>query len=355
MTTGETSDPVKATTMDTISNNFTFEIDTLSTRITNPGVLVDVAIINDTLAYAVGNIAATDSSGTAKLFNVAIWNGMKWELKTFMSNARILYPGSIGDSVLFAQGQSVLAFNENDIWIAAGNMFHFDGSTWNQMQASYAGIQSRIWGTGSSQMWCVEQGGKIVYHTGSSWQQIQSGTTMDLTDIYGANGKILVAGTNDEYAQGIILSLSGSTCTTLEESDFITADQLFKPKLYGDIATVWIDEKNTIYAAGNLLFWNKYNQWDYVRSLPENYIGGNPNVYYRGAIGKIRGNASNDLWVGGDRNTLRHFNGATWTQVGLPYDPNSAIAWPGVAVKGNLTIAVGENGRLAIAIVIKRK
>jgi hypothetical protein len=197
--------------------------------------------------------------------------------------------------------------------------------------------------------------GTIVLFTGSSWQQIQSGTSMGLTDIYGANGKVLVTGSNDEYAQGIVLNLNGPTCTTLVESDFITADQLFKPKLYGDITTVWIDEKNTIYAGGSLLFWNKYNQWDYVRSLPENYLGGNQNVFYRGFIGKIRGNASNDLWIGGDRNTLRHFNGATWTQVGLPYDPNSAIAWPGIAVKGNLCIAVGENGRSAIAIVIKRR
>ena len=352
---GVISDGVKATTMDTTSNNFTFEIDTLTTILSSPGRLVDVAIINDTLAYAVGNMGVPDSTGIVQPYNVAVWNGKKWQLKAFMSDTRILYPGSIGDTFTFAEGSAVFAFNENDVWIAAGCMFHFDGSTWTQMQASYAGIQSRLWGTSSSQTWCVEDGGRIVYHTGSSWQPIQSGTTMDLTDIYGVNGKILVACTNDEYAQGVILSLNGSTCTTVEESDFITPDQLFRPKLYGDMATVWIDEKNTIYAAGNLLFWNKYNQWDYVRSLPENYIGGNPNVYYRGAIGKIRGNASNDLWIGGDRNTLRHFNGMTWTQVGLPYDPNSAIAWPGLAVKGNLCIATGENGRLATAIVIRRK
>jgi hypothetical protein len=355
LATGVTSDGVKATTMDTTSNNFTFEIDTLSTSITNPGMLVDVAIINDTLAYAVGNIAAIDSTGASKLYNVAIWNGVKWELKSFLSDTRILYPGSIGDTVTFAQGSAIFAFNENDIWIAAGCMFHFDGSGWAQMQASYAGIQCRLWGTSSSQMWCVEAQGKIIYHTGNDWQQVQSGTTMWLSDIYGANGKVLVAGSNDEYAQGIILNLNGSTCTTVEESDLITSDQLFKPKLYGEIATVWIDEKNAIYAGGNLLFWNKFNQWDYVRSLPENYLGGNQNVFYRGFIGRIRGNASNDLWIGGDRNTLRHFNGATWTQVGLPYDPNSAIAWPGLAVRGNLCIATGENGRLAIAVVIRRK
>ena len=355
LATGVTSDGVKATTMDTTSNNFTFEIDTLSTSITNPGMLVDVAIINDTLAYAVGNIAAIDSTRASKLYNVAIWNGVKWELKSFLSDTRILYPGSIGDTVTFAQGSAIFAFNENDIWIAAGCMFHFDGSGWTQMQASYAGIQCRLWGTSSSQMWCVEAQGKIIYHTGNDWQQVQSGTTMWLSDIYGANGKVLVAGSNDEYAQGIILNLNGSTCTTVEESDLITSDQLFKPKLYGEIATVWIDEKNAIYAGGNLLFWNKFNQWDYVRSLPENYLGGNQNVFYRGFIGRIRGNASNDLWIGGDRNTLRHFNGATWTQVGLPYDPNSAIAWPGLAVRGNLCIATGENGRLAIAVVIRRK
>ncbi len=351
LATGETSAPVNTTTMDTTSNSFTFEIDTLSTLITSSSFLTDVAIINDTLAYAVGNIAATDSTGNATPYDMGVWNGTKWQLKQHYFD----------ENSVIAPVRGICVNTPGDIWLAAGSIFHWDGVS-SETPLVYSRLNlpdpnafiEKLLEPSSNFVYGVGDVGTIALFKSGSWQQIPSGTTMDLTDIYGANGKVLVAGFNDEYAQGIILNLSGSTCTTFEESDFISADQLFKPKLYGEIVTVWIDEKNAIYAAGNLLFWNKYNQWDYVRSLPENYLGGNQNVFYIGAIGRIRGNASNDLWIGGDRNTLRHFNGATWTQVGLPYDPNSAIAWPGIAVKGNLCIAVGQNGRFAIAIVIRR-
>ena len=352
LATGVTSEGVKATTMDTTSNNFTFEIDTLSTLITSSSFLTDIAIINDTLAYAVGNIAATDSAGNATPYDMGVWNGTKWQLKQHYYQ----------ENLVIAPVRGICVNNTSDIWLSAGSVFHWDGvSSLTPLSFSRLTLPDpnafieKILEPSSNLVYGVGDVGTIVLFNGTSWHEIQSGTSMGLTDIYGSSGRVLVAGTNDEYAQGIILNLSGSTCTTLEESDFITADQLFKPKLYGDIVTVWIDEKNAIYAGGNLLFWNKYNQWDYVRSLPENYLGGNHNVFYRGFIGKVRGNASNDLWISGDRNTLRHFNGATWTQVGLPYDPNSAIAWPGLAVRGNLCIGTGENGRLAIAIVIRRK
>lgn len=352
LVTGVTSEGVKATTMDTTSNNFTFEIDTLSNLITNSSFLDDVTIVNDTLAYAVGDVAVADSTGNPVLCDMAIWNGIKWQVKQHYYE----------ENSIIAPVRGIYVNNTNNIWLSAGSIFHWDGgSSLTPLVFSRLTLSDpnafieKLLEPSSNLLYGVGDVGTIVLFTGSSWQQIQSGTSMGLTDIYGANGKVLVTGSNDEYAQGIVLNLNGPTCTTLVESDFITADQLFKPKLYGDITTVWIDEKNTIYAGGSLLFWNKYNQWDYVRSLPENYLGGNQNVFYRGFIGKIRGNASNDLWIGGDRNTLRHFNGATWTQVGLPYDPNSAIAWPGIAVKGNLCIAVGENGRSAIAIVIKRR
>ena len=301
--------------MDTTSNNFTFEIDTLSNLIAYSSFLDDVTIVNDTLAYAVGYVAVGDSSGNPVLCDMAIWNGVKWQLKQHYYQ----------ENSIIAPVRGIYVNNTNDIWLSAGSVFHWDGAS-SQTPLVFSrlslpgpnGFIEKLLEPSGNLLYGVGDVGTIVFSTGGGWQQIQSGTSMDLTDIYGSIGKVLVAGFNDEYAQGIILSLNGSRCATFQESDVISADQLFKPKLYGEIVTVWIDEKNTIYAAGNLLFWNKYNQWDYVRSLPENYIGGNPNVFYRGAIGKIRGNASNDLWIGGDRNTLRHFNGATWIQVGLP-------------------------------------
>ena len=52
--TDDSAQALTVTTMDTTSHNFTWEIDTLGDG--GSSVLRDVAIINDTLAYAVGEI-----------------------------------------------------------------------------------------------------------------------------------------------------------------------------------------------------------------------------------------------------------------------------------------------------------
>ncbi len=113
-------------------------------------------------------------------------------------------------------------------------------------------------------------------------------------------------------------------------------------------------ENNTVYTGGNLLFRYKNNSWDYVRSLPENYIGGNPGTYNRGFIASIRGNGSNDYIIAGDRNTLRHFNGVSWEQLGLPYDPQSPIVWRSVKMKDSTAVAVGDKGSNAFIILLNK-
>ncbi len=136
-------------------------------------------------------------------------------------------------------------------------------------------------------------------------------------------------------------------------SEIINENELFD-KLYGDLASVWVDELGTVYTGGNLLYRYKNNQWNYVTSLPENFIGGNPGSYYRGALWSMRGNASNDYIIAGQRNTLKHFNGVSWAQIGLPYSPSSPIIWYKVEQKGNTAVAVGDKGSYAFIILLTR-
>jgi len=68
----------------------------------------------------------------------------------------------------------------------------------------------------------------------------------------------------------------------------------------------------------------------------------------------MRGNASNDILMCGDKNTLRHFNGESWEQLGIPFTPTRHIFWRSVAIKGNIAVAVGDEGDKAKIIVLKR-
>jgi hypothetical protein len=76
-------------------------------------------------------------------------------------------------------------------------------------------------------------------------------------------------------------------------------------------------------------------------------------LLHRGFISSIRGNGSNDFVIAGDRNTLKHFNGISWQQIGLPYNPQSQISLI-AKQKGNTVVAVGSNGSKAFIILLNR-
>ena len=78
---GDSSNVIQITTMDTTSHQFTWQVDTLGDGASS--VLYDVAIINDTLAYAVGEMYLRDTLGyfDPNAFNIAKWNGIRWQLK----------------------------------------------------------------------------------------------------------------------------------------------------------------------------------------------------------------------------------------------------------------------------------
>ena len=126
------------------------------------------------------------------------------------------------------------------------------------------------------------------------------------------------------------------------EGNGFNSSLLFKTQLYGITEGVWVDEKGTVYTAGNYLYKYSRGIWNYVRSLPENYLGGNPGNYYRGYLHTIRGFASNDIFIFGESNTLIHFNGLTWRKIGPEYIPFSYSHWYQADAKGNLIVAVGK-------------
>ena len=196
--------------------------------------------------------------------------------------------------------------------------------------------------------------GAIYHFTGQTWQQISSGTELDLTDIYGnEQGYVYATGVNGSELKGVLLKGNVNQFSIMINSEIIDESELFQ-KLYGILVAVWLDEHNTIYTGGSLLFRYKNNEWNYETSLPENFIGGNPGASYRGVISSINGNASNDYIIAGGRNTLKHFNGVSWEQIGLPYDPQSPIVWRSVKVKNNTVTAVGFKDIYAYIIMLNK-
>jgi hypothetical protein len=174
------------TTLDTTSHEFTWEVYTLGDE---SSVLYDVAIINDTLVYVVGELNVRDSSGNLinPPYNLARWNGQYWEMLRLLWDCRLNYPDCGPSYFLFSPIRSIFAFGPNDIWVTAGTPQHFNGTRWTE----YAGIEgvggaSKIWGTSSNDMYFVGHAGFIVHKSGENWHRLESGTEVDIIDIWGS-------------------------------------------------------------------------------------------------------------------------------------------------------------------------
>ncbi len=337
------SNAVTVTTLDTTSHDFEWEIIEFPSPY-GSGALYDVAIINENDIWAVGEIYS-DSTQPWLPYNAVHWDGEKWELKRIKTN-------SCG-GVDYPPIRTILSFTQNDILFGHidASITHFDGINFinncNFIQQINGSI-NKMWGTSSRDFYIVGNNGLVAHYDGSSWQRMESGTELGLTDIWGVSEKEIYAiGVNRGQYLGIVLLYDGNGWQKLIDGVTKTSgfeiNKLFKTQLYGTTESVWVDEMGTVYTVGNLMYQYRLGKWDFVRSLPENYLGGNPGNYYRGYLYAVRGNRSNDMFIVGEGNTCIHFNGMTWRKLGPEYMPFTLNYWLDLAVTEKTAVVVGSS------------
>ncbi|NWG28280.1 MAG: glucosyl transferase, partial [Ignavibacteriaceae bacterium] len=173
-----TSNELSVTTMDTTSHNFTFEMLTFGTI--GSSTLYDVAIINENNIWAVGEILIADTSQNGyTTYNAVHWDGIQWELMRIP----FLFQGDSFYSPIYA----VFAFGANDIWFGIGNLIHWDGTKYWSIGISsvFPSLVNKIWGSSSSDLYVVGNNGNIVHYNGTRWSRIESGTELNINDIWG--------------------------------------------------------------------------------------------------------------------------------------------------------------------------
>ena len=326
----DVSVPVQVTTMDTTSHDWVFDQPVLLGQ-AGSSVLYDCQIINDTLAFAVGEMYLRDSTGHLDpiLYNLAVWNGREWHLQ------RIIYQGS--PPVI----RSVFAVSERDVW--------FDTwCNWNGQQYLELAIDpilfgvhwTKMWGRVNDALWVVGDNGAIArsFDHGRTWQRVESGTSETINDVWGGSNPLL--GENVVVAVVGWLATPGETKFLLLHGTSSQVDTLPWPNLLNPRMALWFDANSRIYTCGAGVYVSANDGWRYLSDLPL--------VYTR----MIRGNGPNDIVVSGDYGLLMHYNGSTWrvySQVSL-----SQGSYKSVAIKGNLAIAVGLSANGAVAVVGRR-
>ena len=280
------------TTMDTTSHDFTWEITYLGD---GQSYLKDVFAISDTDVWAVGQIYLRDSTGGLnKKYNAAHWNGREWKLHALPA---ITYYGDVTRGIEIT---SVFAFSRDDVWMFSyvGAYIHWDGRDWKtRFVSERKGTVQKIWGRSSSDLYFVGTNGSITHYDGQKFEREESGTSYDLTGIWGNEKEVYVVGKSGR--EGIVLlSNNDKTWQRLYQIE----NEVTMP-----FSSVWIDNQGFISIAGHgIIYFDRFWQTPSDKVLKGDM---GPLYFY---IHDHNGSARNNIFAVGDWNYIIHYNGITW-------------------------------------------
>ena len=286
--TGQSSNSVSVTTLDTSSDRFTWQSWMFGGQ-AGHCELNDVAIINENNIWAVGAVYLLDTLGQPDpdAYNAVHWNGSELELK------RIKYYGSCS-TVKYPHLYSIWALSDSEIVLTnGGSIGWFNGDTVKLdcgINPLLTGAIRKIWGRSKNDFYAVGNNGNIEHFDGYNWNRLESGTTGNIYDIWGkeGNGKIFCAASSGNVENKIL---------TISENNKV--DSL---KWNGKIVkSVWTKDDRIIYTSGDGIYNNKSGSWVAETFSQFHYTN------------KIRGNDLNDIFACGNYGFLTHFNGSEWT------------------------------------------
>ena len=346
----DASNELSIKTMDTTSHNFSWQTFTFGETGTGSSTLYDVAIIDENDIWAVGEIYTEDSYTYDSLgnwvnpYNAIHWDGSKWELK------RIYYV--YNGANLWGPIRTILAFNANDIWFGAGIHWNDLNFTTKLMNIDFPYQINKLWGISSSDLYIVGNEGNIAHYNGSSWTKIESGTSVDLKDICGAqSGEVIwTCGWSNSDGRVSLLKVDKDYVTSIWDNQTNPTLSIYRGTL---LNSLYANGQNEfILVGGQVLRHSLVNQSDVKLEWIKTYTGSK--VLELGNYGyRIKGSNKNNIFISGDASMIWHFNGFTWYKYLEQYNLNDILY--GLAVTDNIIATVGKrysSGSLGGALLI---
>ena len=327
------------TAPDTTSHNFTWTVDTFGIGGSGSSYLLDVAIINENDIWAVGKIY-TDTDK----FNALHWNGIEWEL--------VKIPVKIFNTSTFVTGRlkAIVALNSHNILVTdGGEVITFNGLSWGNWtflftdlnDTTFGGI-NKFWAEQPDKVYGVGNKGNIFLGDGQTWQKLDSGTDVDIKDIWGAKNEItgkyeiLAVASLQNYGREMdLLRIEGTQVSHLDTNG-----------LHVNQSSIWFIPEKSYYITGNGVFTKQTLNDSLWQNQP-----GHP-LLYKDAV---RGNDWNDAFVVGASGLVSHNNGSSWRHYTEGELPSFYGAYNAVAIKDDMVVAVGDiNAVYGIVLVGKR-
>ena len=312
----KSTDPPPVVPPDTTTHNYEWTVSQFGTG-AGSSYLYDVFAIAEDDVWAVGKITTNEQDSLGNdldPYNIIHWDGTDWNLD------RVLYSG------IAVPGQAVFGFNEDEVYIVAGSTFKWDGTGWTDLNVPFGifnGNVTKFWGTSSSNLYFVGGNGTLVHYNGSDWTKIDSGTDMNILDIWGFDDGTFycVAGMGINQPNELLIYNNNGQLVRK-----ITHQKNLKNSLWG-IAP------NNIYAVGEGLF--HFNGIDSLKMIEW------PTEIPKFAMSSVGGTKENNIFVAGAFGFVMHYNGQTWYYYDELYAENIIKS---VSVVENQVISVGLDG-----------
>lgn len=185
---------------------------------------------------------------------------------------------------------NVWCSSPNDVFAVGtnGTIKHYDGSTWSEMESGTTSNLNRVWASSSSDVFTVGEN-VILHYDGSLWQSMDyeiSGCYF--YDVWGSSpSDVFVSGSrlDNGTTKGIILHYDGSNWD-------IMTDQLT-----GSVSSIWGSSPSDVYAVSNEYIATSEQFFPNYASIIYHYDGQSWNEMMRSEINdEIRGDTLRDIW-----------------------------------------------------------
>ena len=298
----------------------------------------DACVVNDSLAYAVGEVYALDSNGVYEddAYNIAIWDGQRWRLD------RIYFWRICGQQSMYSYPiDCMFRTPSGTLWLsAAGEVVQYRNGKQSTPVCFPAAFQAtKLWGRNDSDMYAIgyfDNLQYIVHYNGSTWKVIFTSTMSQFRDIWG--------GTNPWLKGNSIWAVSGDvafpTVARVMSLNGNSVDSVTFPYSYYERLTVWFDTEGPVYAGGNGVYQYINGQWQFDSDIPLKFVN------------QIRGNSWKDMAAVGDFGKFAYYNGSHWKmydEIRLPQG-----VYKTVSMKGDIIVVAGWLGVQAVVAVGKR-
>lgn len=319
---------VTGKTMDSTSHNFIWKLDTLGSAGSN---LLDVAIVNDTCVWVVGDITTSpyDLGGG---YNAALWNGKIW--KKFGFSMPLWTPGERVQVVrcIWYDGENLWVFSETSSYakIKTDGTVLLTGKT-----LEIKGIPQKVWGSSPTNFFVAGSKGAIGHFNGTDFEAKTTGTQVDFLDIWGTpSGEVWACGFNNQSGKGVVVRKVGVQFEVVFETG--------KPSVYDGYdpvcSAIWSPDNSSFWVnSGARIYIQPTKDISNVKVFPRNA----PIGFFHYLIRGMRGTGINDVFFAGWEDPLWHYNGSTFKS--YPETWGSTFRYNSIAVSNHQVFAVGSS------------